>query len=61
MEWQIVVALAVAIPIILFPVAFVWFINLGGLYAAIRHAMAKRVAHQNKVGNLVNAKAKVER
>ena len=36
MEWQVVVALVVAIPIILFPVVFVWYMNAGGLYAAIK-------------------------
>jgi len=29
MEWQIVVALVIAIPIILFPVVFVWYLNVG--------------------------------
>uniref|UniRef100_A0A6M3LA07 Uncharacterized protein n=1 Tax=viral metagenome TaxID=1070528 RepID=A0A6M3LA07_9ZZZZ len=36
MEWQILVALAVAIPVIMFPVAFVWYLNIGGLIAYIR-------------------------
>ncbi len=38
MEWQFIVALVVMIPIILLPVAFVWYLNLGGLYAAAREA-----------------------
>ena len=42
MEWQIIVALVIAIPVILFPVAFVWFLNVGGVYAAIKKAAAKR-------------------
>lgn len=45
MEWQIIVALVIAIPIILFPVAFVWFLNIGGIYASIKEARARRVAH----------------
>ena len=44
MEWQIIVALVVAIPVILFPVAFVWFLNIGGIYKAIKEARARRVA-----------------
>jgi len=44
MEWQFIVALVVMIPIILLPVAFVWYLNLGGLYAAVREARKKRVA-----------------
>ena len=46
MEWQILVALVIAIPIILFPVAFVWYLNIGGIYAAIKEARARRVARE---------------
>ena len=42
MEWQIVVALAVAIPVILFPAAFVWYVNIGGIVHAVREAKALR-------------------
>ena len=44
MEWQIVVALIVAIPIILIPVLFVWYLNIGGIYAAIKEARERRAA-----------------
>ena len=56
MEWQIVVALVVAIPIILFPVAFVWYLNIGGVYTAIKEARARRVARTKDVKQAVNAK-----
>jgi hypothetical protein len=42
MEWQFIVALVIAIPVILFPAAFVWYINIGGIVAAIRQARARR-------------------
>jgi len=42
MEWQIIVALALAAPIILLPVAFVWYLNIAGIYAA-REARGQRV------------------
>jgi hypothetical protein len=44
MEWQVIVALIVAIPVILFPAAFVWYLNLGGIFTAIREARAKKAA-----------------
>ena len=44
MEWQFVVALAVAIPVILFPAAFVWYLNIGGIHAAVKEAREKRAA-----------------
>jgi hypothetical protein len=45
MNAQLIVALVVAIPIILFPVAFIWYINIGGVYAAIKEARARKAAH----------------
>jgi hypothetical protein len=53
MEWQIVVALVIAIPIILFPVVFVWYLNMGGIYAAIKDARARRVARKKRASELV--------
>jgi hypothetical protein len=43
MEWQFIVLLSVAVPIILFPVAFVWYMNIRGIYEALRGAKVKRV------------------
>ncbi|MDD5039292.1 MAG: hypothetical protein PHN78_08295 [Dehalococcoidales bacterium] len=42
MEWQVIVALVVAIPVVLFPAAFVWYLNIGGIMAAVREARAVR-------------------
>ena len=44
MEGPVVVVLAIAIPVILFPAAFVWYLNLGGVFAAVRVARARKVA-----------------
>ena len=44
MEWEFIVALVVTIPIILLPVAFVWYLNIGGALAALREARARRAA-----------------
>ena len=41
MEWPVILALLLAIPIILFPVAFIWYLNVGGLYAAIKEGRLK--------------------
>ena len=46
MDWQIIIALVVAIPIILFPVVLVWYINAGGIFAAIKEARAKRAIRE---------------
>ncbi len=36
MEWQMILVLLLVIPIILFPAVFVWYLNVGGLYAAVK-------------------------
>ncbi len=56
MQWEIVVALVIAIPIILFPVAYVWYLNIGGIYAAIKQSRAKRVAQRKAGGETVKVK-----
>ncbi|UCH50541.1 MAG: hypothetical protein JSV54_05840 [Chloroflexota bacterium] len=49
MEWQIIVALVVAIPIILLPIVFVWFITIGGMLTAAKEARARRAAREKGI------------
>ena len=56
MEGHVILALVLAIPIILFPAAFVWYLNIGGIYAAIKEARARRVAHEKGIKVTVKAK-----
>ena len=56
MQWEFIVALAIAIPIILLPMAFVWFLNIGGIYASVREARARRVAHAKGTKVVLEAK-----
>ena len=50
METQLIIALAVAIPVILFPVAFIWFLNISGLLTVLKETRAreKRRARAHK-------------
>ncbi len=41
MEMQYVIALVVAIPVILFPAAFVWFLNISGVVTVWRESGAR--------------------
>ena len=51
MEWQLILALVIAIPIILFPAAYIWYLNIGGLRAAVGKAREeRRAAAQAKGG-----------
>jgi hypothetical protein len=42
MEWYIILILVISIPIILFPAAYVWYINIGGLITMYKEAREKR-------------------
>ena len=37
-----ILALVFTIPLILFPAALIWYINIGGIYAAIKEAQARK-------------------
>lgn len=49
MEWAFIVALVLAVPIILFPVAFVWYLNIGGIYGAVKEARKRRAAREERM------------
>ena len=51
MSVPVIIALIVAIPIILFPIAFVWYLNLGGLFSAVKESRAARKAREAEVKN----------
>ena len=38
MPWEIILALVIAVPIIMIPVALVWYLNFRGTYEVIRNA-----------------------
>jgi hypothetical protein len=42
MNWQIFIAMIVAIPIILLPVAVLWYLNIGGIFNNVKAKMDNR-------------------
>ena len=56
MEWQFVIALIIAIPIVLFPAAFVWYLNIGGIYTAIKEARERRAMREKGATLVVKVK-----
>ena len=49
MQWEFIVALVLAIPILLFPVAFIWYVNIGGVIVAMRERKARRAVEEHPV------------
>ena len=41
MSWPIIVGLVLGIPLILLPVAFVWYLNISGLYQVLKATRAR--------------------
>ncbi len=48
MEWQVIVALVVILPVILFPAAFVWYLNVGGMVTALKEARKRQTAEEKE-------------
>lgn len=46
MDAAFIIAMAVAIPIILFPAAYIWYINIGGIYQAVKEARKAKVGEK---------------
>ena len=47
MQWELIVVLVIAIPVILFPAAYVWYLNIGGVYAALKEARQRRTVRKD--------------
>jgi hypothetical protein len=45
MEWQILIAILIAIPVMIFPVALIWYINPGGILNPLKEARMRRAEH----------------
>ena len=58
MQWEFLVALIVAIPVILFPAAFVWYLNASNLIRAIKEARAKKLARKKGILLKVDIKSR---
>jgi hypothetical protein len=43
MEWETTLALAIGTLVILFPVAFIWYLNIDGIYKATKRARMAKV------------------
>ena len=56
MQVELLIALLIAIPIILFPAVYVWYLNIGGIYTAIKEAKARRVAREKEAERTVDIK-----
>ena len=47
MQWEFILALVVVIPVILLPVALVWYLNIGGILTTIQKMRRKKAAGEH--------------
>ena len=48
MEWQVILAIIIAAPLLLLPVAFVWWLNFGGVYQMIKGTEKKKATAKER-------------
>jgi len=48
MEWYTILAIVLAIPVILIPVFFIWYINVSGIYTVVMETMKRRAARKRR-------------
>lgn len=46
MEWQVILAIVLAVPVILIPVALIWYINAGGISIAIKELRQRKTTRK---------------
>ena len=61
MEWYIILALVLAIPVVIIPAVFVWYLNVSGIYTVVRETQKRRVARKKRRRELVSASRLFER
>jgi len=57
MEWQIILALVLAIPVILVPATLVWYLNASGIFTVIRETRKRRIARERRLRGTVKVEA----
>jgi hydrogenase assembly chaperone HypC/HupF len=43
MEWQIILILVLVVPMVLFPVVLIWYLNIAGVYAILRERLLEQI------------------
>jgi hypothetical protein len=49
MAWQIILGVVLGIPMVLLPIAFVWYLNVSGLYQVIRESRSRRQKRATRI------------
>jgi uncharacterized membrane protein YqiK len=58
MDWQIILAIVVAIPVILVPAVLVWYLNVSGTFTVIRETRKRRITREKRMKAAVEIETK---
>jgi len=58
MDWQIILAIVVAIPVVLVPAVLVWYLNVSGTFTVIRETRRRRIAREKRMKAAVEIETK---
>ena len=61
MTWQIALALFIIAPVLVIPAVFIWYMNISGMYGAVKEARAKRTALKDRATEPVTSSSEEER
>ncbi len=56
MHWELLVALLAAIPVVLFPVALIWYLNVGGFFTTFKEIAERHISGEKHDGVLARNK-----
>jgi len=48
MEWYLILAIVLAVPVVLLPAALIWYINASGIYTVIRETLRRRAIRRRR-------------
>jgi len=49
MEWQVILAVVLGIPLILIPVVLIWYMNISGIYTVFRATRKRQAARKKRI------------
>ena len=58
MEWGTILALAIGILVVLFPVAFIWYVNISGIYTVIKRRRLTKLL-EKAIGNYLTRNSRM--
>jgi hypothetical protein len=60
MTWQFIIVLVLAIPVILFPIALIWFLDIDGIVRWIKKSRKRRELEQDELEVVAQVEQRID-